>query len=139
MMSSQYDINNITIPAPRRLTFIHCKDDCQFCENPTGPVVCHFISLNDNFGFLSCNSCSLIADKVTANWIERYAYGVAKPLLGRKLMVRRSSGTIENDWFLDPDSKLVLEINGAACVSCMKSDKQICKYIRITELFELNP
>lgn len=136
--TTQFDINNTTVPVPRRLTFIYCTDYCQFCENPKGHVICHFISLNDNFGFLSCNKCSSVAEKATADWIEQYAYGPAKILVGKKIRVRRSSGTIEDDWCLDTERKLVQVIGGDKCVSCLKPGTQICKYVKITDLLEMN-
>jgi hypothetical protein len=125
-------------PVPFRLTMIRFMDNCQFCPNPMGNVYCHYVSVNDKYGFLSCYSCISTAKQAVKEWHENESYGTANHLKNKAIRVRRSNGSIETDWVLDEYSTLTYFVGSDECVSCIKSDKTIVKTIRICDLLELN-
>jgi hypothetical protein len=132
---TQYNVESIV---PRRLVFIPEQNYCQFCDTGKGYVICHFVSLHDNYGFMSCDNCSSIAEKHTDNWIATHCYGSAKHLRNRSLKIRRSSGSIDDGWFLDDQRTMVYKAGDDDCVSCVKREEDLQKLVRISALLELN-
>lgn len=125
-------------PKPFRLTMIRIIDNCQFCKDPKGDVYCHYVCTENKYGFLSCPNCRTVAAEAVKDWHENDSYGGANFLRNKTFKVKRSNGTIDNDWILNKDNTLTYYIGFDECVSCIKSDKTIVKSVRINDLIELN-
>ena len=131
-------------PQPMRMTFIQTQNFCQFCKfctpprEPEGAVFANYISMQMNFGFVSCTLCSDTAKEAKAEWISKEAFGKANHLKNTDIKIRRSSGIIESGWRLNEKNPLVIPFDFVDCVECIDSTHTITRYSSINELLELN-
>ena len=131
-------------PQPMRMTFIQTQNLCQFCKfctpprEPEGAVFANYISMEMNFGFVSCTLCLDTAKEAKAEWISNEAFGKANHLKNTDIQIRRSSGLIESGWRLYDKNPLVIPFDSFECVECIDSTHTITRYCKINELLELN-
>jgi len=125
-------------PKPHCLTMVRIVDNCQFCKEPKGNVYSYYVCFVNRYGFLSCSNCRKVAEKAVKDWHENDSYGSANFLRNKTFKVKRSDGTIDNDWTLNKENTLSHFIDTEEFVSCVKSNNTITKFVRIKELIELN-
>jgi hypothetical protein len=123
-------------PKPFRLTMLSIIDSCQFCPNPKGEVYTYYVSPEDLHGFICCANCCQVAEEAVKDWLDTKAYGRANHFQNKKLKIRRTSGIVEDGWYLNEKSTLVHFIDNDEAVYCINGD--IYKLVKIDVLNELN-
>lgn len=130
---------------PQRLTFLQAENNCQFCDNPKGPIYCHYTCNGSKMGFVTCEKCCEAGKCAVNMYMKHFAYGEANYLINKTFQIKRSSGKIESGWKLDPWYTFVdriwdenRKVEGNA-VYCSNYNDTVSKCILISDLIELNP
>jgi hypothetical protein len=132
-------IKNQTNTEPIRLVMVVWKDNCQFCSEPQGPSEALYVSTHNHMGFISCPNCLEKMQETYNHWMENFAYGDAKGLLGQKIRVLRSNGQFDDDWELHPnDAYVLIGEDGQQLVNCKKTGVDVTKHCPVKLLFEWN-
>lgn len=139
ILSTTETANNSHKIPPQRLVMIKIFDNCHFCCNPKGNIIITYISIPENFGFISCNKCINKAENAKKYWFETQAFGPVKHLKGINLNIKRSNGTIEDGWVLNNDIPTIDEINNELVVNCINYKLNISRWCLVDNIIEMNP
>ncbi len=128
-------------PHHRRLTFIS-MNSCDFCKHVTkpGPYM-HYLSFETKNGWVSCghDDCREKGKKAVEDFMKNKAYGKANHLKDRAIKVKRTSGQMESDWFLERSfPEVEIDQNGVEKVCVTKPSACIEKWVSIENLLNWN-
>lgn len=125
---------------PIRLTFVPTKNDCMFCENPHGSV--YLSEPLHLLGWYSCEKCIDIARKIQKDWEKKYGLDKILVLREKNIKIKRTSGVIENDWYIDEQRFLYnspcFDIDDNLYIPCMNAQKTIQRSVLAKDLIALN-
>ena len=131
--------HDVDKPSPRRLTFIHTLNSCQFCSNPIGPVYTHCITYY--IGFVSCELCNDKATSAMKEWMKLHAYGRLRHLKDMNIKIKRSSGVIESGWKLHSPF-IKIDNNNIEYIECISSynthEPLVTRNCYVDSILELN-
>lgn len=128
-------------PHYRRLTFIS-NNSCDFCKNVTkpGPYM-HYLSIETKNGWVSCgdDACREKGKQAIEDFMKYKAYGRANHLKDRPIKVKRTSGQMDSDWFLERlYPEMEIDQNGVEKVCVTKPNACIEKWVSIDNLLSWN-
>ena len=112
----------------RRLVWIRCVDNCNFCEDPKGDVYFYYTDIYTKEGFVSCGKCRPVATETLDKYHAETGWDKLVPFLGKTITAREvhaETNTLVSDLYILRTGTLYTTSAGVKAVVCENREGQI--------------